>query len=216
MTRHGDTDAPIETDLRSVCERCKAEGRTVEVLPHEVLAWMERAEAAEAEVQRLRRLQHLTEEKLNQSLDREVPQKERAEALQADKERLKAALLRIEPNIGWRSTTGEDPGLYYCEFCHGKHADLRLVPHSDICIVTQARAALSGSPDPVREPETYGDMVEVALGMKPSPVRELEQAVVKAAMAYWRDSDPDSPDDIIINLSVACNALAKAQEAGNE
>lgn len=53
------------------------------------------------------------------------------------------ALLRIEPNIGWRSMQGDDPDQYYCEFCGEHDPDSLKIPHHDQCLVVVARSALS-------------------------------------------------------------------------
>lgn len=55
------------------------------------------------------------------------------------------ALTRLESNIGWRSIRGEDPDLYYCEFCGENHADSQLIPHHDECLVSVVRKALTGA-----------------------------------------------------------------------
>src|SRR5690606_6210867 len=52
-------------------------------------------------------------------------------------------LERILPNIGWRSLRGDDPNLFYCEFCAESDPDWRNIPHHDECAVYAAVAALA-------------------------------------------------------------------------
>ncbi len=46
-------------------------------------------------------------------------------------------------DIGWRGTTGEDPDIYYCEYCDQSNAHWILIEHSDGCVVSRRKAALT-------------------------------------------------------------------------
>ena len=59
------------------------------------------------------------------------------------------AVQRISDSIGWRSTQGDDPTLYYCEFCSEAHPDWRNVPHHDECPVFVIRAAIAKATTPM-------------------------------------------------------------------
>jgi hypothetical protein len=58
--------------------------------------------------------------------------------------KLEALLLRIEPEIGWRSATGTSRD-FACEFCHQTHEHFEKIAHAVNCPVTQVREALKES-----------------------------------------------------------------------
>ena len=52
------------------------------------------------------------------------------------------ALERVKEQAGWRGD-GENPDIFYCEFCKAAHEDCFLILHTEACVMTQVEAALA-------------------------------------------------------------------------
>ena len=55
---------------------------------------------------------------------------------------MRAALERVKEQAGWRGK-GENPDIFYCEFCKATHEDSSLILHTEACAMTQVEAALA-------------------------------------------------------------------------
>lgn len=58
------------------------------------------------------------------------------------KSELLAVLEDVLEQIGWRGSGG-DVDTYECEYCHSKHIDCRVIPHSTDCLVTRVYVAIA-------------------------------------------------------------------------
>lgn len=170
-------------------------------------AWQQRAEAAEARV-----------ESLLAELKRERAGKQTAEARVAELEQL---LTEIEPEIGWRSTRGSDPYIYYCEHCSQAHADCNLIPHLDLCLVSRVRQALASVSEVAKAKEA---VVTTAMVVRQTDLAILEAEVDKSAedhiKALYQEhtealKDHDLACDHLANLRAEASAKAGLQ-AGEE
>jgi len=84
------------------------------------------------------------------------------------------AVQRISDSIGWRSTQGDDPTLYYCEFCSEAHPDWRNVPHHDECPVFVIRAAIAKATTPMSNKPAQPEPVSAAFATEGEDQDESE------------------------------------------
>ncbi len=106
------------------------------------------------------------------------------------------AVQRISDSIGWRSTQGDDPTLYYCEFCSEAHPDWRNVPHHDECPVFVIRAAIAKATTPMSNKPA-----------QPQPavrIQTMEEAMEESLRMVR--GEPASPVEMLnVECSVCCS-----------